>query len=618
MPKINVLDKHVAELIAAGEVVERPASVIKELCENSIDAGADQITVEIKNGGITYMRISDNGCGIAPEDVKTAFLRHATSKVQTAENLAAIGTLGFRGEALASVAAVSRIKMLTRVENSETGSDYSIEGGEEGELLDAGCPIGTTIIIKDIFYNVPARMKFLKRDASEAAAIAAVLDRLALSRPDVKFRFIKDGKQLMSTPGDGALLSAAHAGLGADFSKSLIEIDSGSDDIRVHGYVTAPSAARPNRNMQYFFLNGRSVKSTTFMAAVEEAFRRSIMSGKFPGCVLHVDMPLDSVDINVHPSKLQVRFENERPVFQAVYYAVKNGLEGTSVPAVPAPPFVSHTADIAPPPPPIFTPPPAPVFTAPRVNLDITVDDDFDKPAEPGTGTLNSVPPSMFFAAEPPLPKPPADTPVENAPLPSAPAQQRLFSEADYRVIGEAYKTYILVETAECIYVVDKHAAHERVIYETLSTGETPDSQMLLSPITVTLDKTEYAAILENLESLEAAGFEADDFGMGSVVIRAVPAMLTGKDIASIISEAAGNLIKKGTADLGAMDWLYHSIACRAAVKAGDKSEISELTALIRQVAPFDENGVRYCPHGRPVSFKLPKREFEQKFGRIV
>ena len=659
MPKINLLDKHVAELIAAGEVVERPASVIKELVENAIDAGATVVTVEIKNGGVTYMRVTDNGCGMAAGDVKTAFLRHATSKVREQSDLDCIQTLGFRGEALASVAAVARVKLFTCEPDAECGTEYVIEGGEGGELIESGCPVGTTIIVKNLFYNVPARQKFLKKDASEASAVAGVLDRLALSHPEVSVRLIRDGRQTLSTPGDGRLDAAVLSVCGRDFYAGLLPVDYSADQITVTGYVTAPKAARPTRSGQHFFLNGRFMKSGTFTAALDEAYRHSIMVGKFAGCVLHIEVPLESADINVHPAKTQVRFDNERPIFSAIYYAIKSALgQGDSVgglslpqPAAatqsaatepPVDPAPSEKAPILPPAPPVSAlvlpgqpeigamkeaegqTAPEPVEPAgQRVNLDVTVEGDFraQNLREPAGGTYYQCArlfdgpdePSVMPEAETAEPSPEAGNATVSEP---ALPETGLSLGTDLHLIGEAFSTYVFVQSGDAVWVVDKHAAHERVLYDQLQDSAAV-AQMLLSPVVVTLDKEEYAALVQHLSEMEAAGFEVEDFGLGAVIVRAVPAALVGSDIKALISEAAGNLLRTGTAGLEALDWLYHSMACRAAMKAGDHSAPEELLELLERVAPFDDNGVRYCPHGRPVAFQLSKKELDKQFGRV-
>ncbi len=623
MARIQVLDKHTAELIAAGEVVERPASVVKELAENAIDAGASTITVEIKNGGVTYIGITDDGCGFARDDVPVAFLRHATSKIREERDLDGIATLGFRGEALASVAAVARVELITRAEDELAGTRYIIEGGEEISLSDTGCPRGSTICVRDLFYNVPARMKFLKKDVGEANAVAGVVDRLALSHPEISFRFIRDGKDELLTPGNGDLFACIGSVLGREFAKTLTPLDYSLGGVHVHGFICRSDGARPNRTMQHFFVNGRYVKTRTAMAALEQAYKGSIMVGRFPACVLHIDLPTETVDVNVHPAKIEVRFVNEKPVFDAVYHGVKTVLEGgtprqatlhTPVQAA-APVIVSPTParEIARqtvaqaehhPVPPVSIPKPAPrpAYRPPvlrdsgsgiRKPWDITVDEPVVSVTPPPTPALAAPQPEI---AE------------QLVITPSAPAPVRL--------IGEAMHTYVLAEWQGSLYIIDKHAAHERIVYNDLKKAATHDSQYLLTPAAVSLSRDEYGALLEQLDALSAAGFEVEEFD-GSLLVRAIPAVLTGGDEAAILREIAGGLLS-GKRDITTdkLDWIFHSVACRAAVKAGDNSTPQELTALAKRV--LTEDDIRTCPHGRPVCVELTKKELEKQFGRIV
>ncbi len=642
---IKVLDKHVAELIAAGEVVERPASVIKELVENSIDAGATHITVEIRGGGIQYMRITDDGCGIPFDEVPTAFLRHATSKVWSEEDLVGVETLGFRGKALASVAAVAKVDMLT-AETDGDGTAYSIHGGEQIVHDKSGCPKGTTIMVRELFYNVPARMKFLKKDSSEATAVAGVMDRIALSHPEIAFKFINEGKVAMQTQG-GDLSAAIYSVYGRDFRAGLIPLDAESGAIKVYGFICKPEASRKSRGMQVMFINNRYVNSKTIRAAVEQAYKGSIMVGTFPSYVLFVEMKASDVDVNVHPAKLECRFTFEKPVFDAVYYAVKSALNkgyerseiklGNTKPHLTAPsvptatqikldiakvtnssaekPSVTNTA-FAPSAPPVKTGVPD-MFTAKSgfsvaenealrempirlrerdcppassaVNLDITVDDEPENKVKP---VVEADPVTFVPEAEP----------------------ERDLPEA--RLIGEAFKTYAIVEMGEDLIIIDKHAAHERMIYERLKNSADKSSQMLLAPATVTLSKEEFAAVMDNVAAIESMGFEIEEFGGASVLVRAVPSALTDCDAASLITEiAAGFLSHKNEAVIDRLDWIYHNMACRAAVKGGDKSGTEDLALLARQVALSDE--IRYCPHGRPVAYKLSRKELEKQFGRL-
>lgn len=686
MAKINLLDKHVAELIAAGEVVERPASVIKELVENSIDAGATAVTVEIQNGGASLMRVTDNGSGIAREDVPTAFLRHATSKVLNAEDLESIGTLGFRGEALASVAAVARVALLTRTEDELAGTRYVIEGGEQQTLEDAGCARGTVITVRDIFFNTPARMKFLKKDTTESNAVAAVLDKIALSHPEIAVRFVRDGKETLRSPGDGQLKSAVFAVFGREFTAGLIPVEYDLQGVGVTGFVSKPSHARPNRSMQQFFINGRTVRSRTAQVALEQAFKGSLMVGKFPACVLHLSIPAQAVDVNVHPGKLEVRFINERPVFDVVYYGVKTALaKGDSPNRITLPggaekPQPQQAA-------PFSAPAPAPQITLPGVfgtktEMPLALNDsgsgdavEISVPTTPAyhqTGRANptggaaqsltghswpvakqvspggafsditagqsgaaqggvspaeQIPDEIDFtpaaeqnAARDSLPESAPEFAAEIAPEPVVQPQDKAAGSMDFRYIGHAFGTYILLERTgtdgEELVLIDRHAAHERLLYERLKEQSgTAFSQLLLTPVPVLLEKNEYAAVLASLDLCEAAGFEIEDFGGGTVLVRSAPLSLTGEDIPDAVMEIAGYLAQSRTDVMTEhLDWLYHNIACRAAMKAHDDRSPEELIALVRQL---DENPqLRYCPHGRPISIVLTRKELEKQFGR--
>ena len=671
MAKINVLPKHIADLIAAGEVVERPSSVIKELMENAIDAGATSLTVEIRNGGVTYMRVTDNGSGIARDDIRNAFVSHATSKILTEEDLHGIGTLGFRGEALASISAVSRVDVLTRTPDDEAGTVYKIEGSEEVLLSDAGCPEGTTIVVRDLFYNTPARMKFLKKDVTEGNSVAGVVDRIALSHPEISIRFIRDDKQILVTPGNGNLKSTIYSVFGKDFSNALLETSYELNGVSVDGFVSKPTASRPNRSMQFFFLNGRLVKSMTASAALERAYKDSIMVGKFPACVLNINLPLEMVDVNVHPAKTEVRFSNERPVFDAVYYAAKNAITVKDTPnrLTLAQQELQRQAPFKP-------------ETGEQIKLDrkkpgrtelpekiegfwskelpkewerkgsgsskkkktptpLTAS---DKPAAETTGTpevaaaVEELKKEAF--AEPKTaetPKPnggpvpyvrKADRPAEEPK--KAPEPEELpvvedvpvvpFSEEtelpDFRIIGEAFKTYILVELEGKMLMVDKHAAHERILYDRLIANKEPvQSQMLLMPVTVSLSKEEYSAVLEQTDLLKEAGFEISDFGPGLIAVREVPVMLENEDVTVLLSEIAGKLLDKSDPTPAKLDWMYKNMACRAAVKAGDETPPAEQEKFIEYVLSHRE--VRYCPHGRPILIEMTRPELEKTFGRI-
>ena len=635
MPHIQVLDKHTAELIAAGEVVERPSSVVKELLENTIDAGATMVAVEIQNGGVTYIRITDNGAGIAREDVPTAFLRHATSKVRREEDLEAIGTLGFRGEALASIAAVSRVELLTCAAGETAGTRYTLEGGEDGRLEDTGCPQGTTIVVRDLFYNVPARMKFLKKDVSEANAVAGVVDRIALSHPEVSFRFIRDGREELLTPGDSQLRSCIYAVLGKEFSDSLLPVDYTLGGVHVHGFASKPAASRANRTMQHFFINGRYVKTRTAMAALEQAYKGAIMVGKFPACVLHLDMPPETVDANVHPAKIEVRFINEKPVFDAVYHGLKSALAAGDVPkqaVLPVRPAVGQPQAEQP-----HIPPPA-APRSPASHIDAILDKPPAQPTAPAPA-VPSAPPAArprpvlrdgtdapYYAAPSYLniertsvqpaaapEPPPAPPPVREEPAAPPPAEK---ASEPVVYVGEVFHTYVIAQMGESLYVIDKHAAHERLLYNQLKATPHNDAQMLLEPVSVPLGREEYAAVTAELETLGAAGFEVEDFGGSTVLVRAVPLILSGCDAAAAIQEIAGGFVSgKRELTMDKLDWIYHSSACRAAVKAGDSSRPEELRQLAERVLQNDD--IRYCPHGRPVCFELTRRELEKQFGRV-
>ncbi len=617
MPKINLLSKQVSELIAAGEVVERPASVIKELVENSIDAGSTIITVEIKNGGISYMRITDNGCGISQADVPLAFLRHATSKISNSDDLNSIATLGFRGEALAAVSSVSKVEMLTKTCDEQSGTYYKIEGGTETENSPSGCPDGTTIIIKDLFYNTPARMKFLKKDVSEGNACASVLDRIALSHPEISFKFIRDGKQVLSTNGDGNLQNTVYSVLGREFSNSLIEVQADNMGIAVSGLICKPFACKSTRNGQYTFLNGRLVRSGTVVAAVEQAYKNSAMVGKFPSFVLFINVPFDTVDVNVHPAKTEVRFSDEKRIFDCIYTAVKNSLSaGDTRPEVKVNkptfnPFERMTTQ---------------EYRQTAIQtLKMPVVEKFE-PVPTKTVTFKSE--SNFDFAKPkqftdiPVKEAPAQSVAENLPKPQKPSVDVNIEKTEEAeplpeiiLIGEAFGTYIVVQMNDSVFLIDKHAAHERILYNKLKNTRKIEVQALLTPLTVTLNKEEYSALVENTDLLLTCGFEVEDFGNSTVAVRAVPTTLVKEDISLILSEIAENLIKSGKVETEAEDDLFHTVACKAAIKAGTKISTTEMQRLAEKVLRTKE--IMYCPHGRPVAFEIKKRELEKMFGRI-
>lgn len=656
MPKIKVLPKEIAELIAAGEVVERPASVIKELMENAIDAGSSSVTVEIKNGGITYIRVTDNGCGISREDIRTAFISHATSKISTRDDLYAIGTLGFRGEALASIAAVSNVEVLTRTTEEETGTRYCISAGEETLVDDAGCPLGTTIVVRDLFFNTPARMKFLKKDVSEANAVAGIVDKIALSNPDVSIRFIREGKSALFTSGSGDLKTAAYEIFGKDFADGLIEADYSFESVKISGLVSKPTKSRPNRNMQFFFVNGRLVKSGTASAALSEAYKNSIMVGKFPYCVLNITTAPGLVDVNVHPAKIEVRFANERTVFSAVYYAAKNALEHRDeAPKVTIP----RTAQTE-----LFEPvrpkteqmrlpekqpdfwnrmssseyrsaqqPERPTYQQPAAREDIITVASPDKKPE----TADSEPSTIqhFLDAQRAKKEETAvieadirpEISAEAATLPDEKPEETARAldtavdekpaELPVTVIGEAFKTYIIVQQGESIFLVDKHAAHERMLFNELVKNDSKRStQMLLTPITVTLSKEEYSSVLDNLDMLMQAGFAVEDFGYSVVIVRECPMEISADEVADVVAELAGYLVENRQKLISEKkEWLFSLMACKAAIKGGMYTTEYEREIFIKRL--FASPEIRYCPHGRPVMIEITRRELEKNFGRV-
>ncbi len=703
MGVINVLDKHIAELIAAGEVVERPSSVIKELVENSIDAGAKNITVEIKNGGTTFMRVADDGCGIYRDDIKKAFLRHATSKVKTANDLDMISTLGFRGEALASISAVSRLQVITKNENEEIGSCYEIEGGDEISLEEAGCPTGTTFVIRDLFYNIPARSKFLKKDVAEGNVVSALMDKIVLSHPEVAFTFIRDGKQVLRTFGDGKLLSAIYSVFGKDFAKGLIPVDYTLDSVTVKGYISKPINSRPNRNMQNFFINGRFVKTRTGMAALEEAYKGSIMVGKFPSAVLQLTVPYEIIDVNVHPAKIEVRFINERPVFDAIYHAVKTALqqgderkqihfkENTAFNEIKkVNPFNNAQAVFAKaentpaekPIKPIERREPVLKNSEPKpynpfdeldlkdekpkpVSIDNLKMSDSSNPfdiyskqaikrnselenkkAEFSKQKLEKAEQLILKATQQEesltkheitvddLTAESTETPIEtevskeevkplkeisenktdnNDALTELPKEQ-----TKLRFLGEAFNTYIIVEKNDNeVLIIDKHAAHERIIYEKLKADSgSANVQYLLTPITVTLDKIDYDAAVSNLDMFAKCSFDVEDFGNGTLLVRSAPQYLAATEIADCITEMSG-YIASGKKDIYTekMDWFYHNVSCRSAIKAGNKSTVQELMDIAWTLEKNPQ--IKYCPHGRPICIVMTKYEIEKQFGRL-
>lgn len=699
MSQIRVLDKHTAELIAAGEVVERPASVVKELIENAIDAGASQVTISIESGGVKLIEISDDGTGIEAEDIPTAFIRHATSKIQTQDDLDHIQTLGFRGEALASIASVARVELLTRTQEADCATLYRIEGGESLGAEPAARGVGTTIRVRDLFYNTPARMKFLKKDSSEGTFVADIVAHVALSHPAVRFKFVREGKVQYVTPGDGQLHSAVYAVLGREFSRGLLELDNSTGPYRLWGLITPPKGCRASRSMQYFYINGRNVRNRTMMAALEGAYKGTMMQGKFPGCILMLQMPPELVDVNVHPAKVEVRFAREGDIFDVVYHAVKLALaqpgtgerqfafdapkeddqksdeikqENTAkqigftplsavLPAQADPgalpePSSREDADILSVP---MQRPSRPLRPATRatdpdwpeeVFAPIAVDAppmrEFalhspERPAMPETKLHVAAEENIFRKAtaedqldiQPELPEQgpvqdhmaawtAAEPPKQEQPPQKEETEQLGFdvsaAEPPLEYVGELFRTYILAQRGDEVCVIDKHAAHERQLFEKLAAdyGSVP-GQLLLQPLAVNLGAAEKQALLDNLPLLENAGLEVEDFGGTTVLLRTVPADVEPQNAEELLVELADKLAKGSRDALNERtEWVLHSIACRAAVKAGDRTSPQELMALAEkilsgQVPPF-------CPHGRPCVLKLTRKELEKQFGRIV
>lgn len=657
MPKINLLDKSVYELIAAGEVIERPSSVIKELAENSIDAGAASITVEIKRGGISYLRVTDDGCGISHEDIPTAFMRHATSKVYTQDDLDSINTLGFRGEALASVCAVSRVELLTKQREDQLGSIYRIEAGEPVEYDRAGCADGTTIIIRDLFYNTPARLKFLKKDVTEGNYCASVIEKLALSHPGISFRFIRDGRQTMLSSGDGEYYSAVYAVFGKQFAAGLIPVENVYQNTAVTGYVSSPLFTRANRSMQNFFVNGRSVKSPLCCAALEEAFRNTIMVGKFPSCVLCVNTDPSQVDANIHPTKTEVRFTNEKIVFDAVYFAVKNALMGydesreiklNTAPAraenIPQPerarssePLRTASAQVIEEPPktmpipsgrdaviypqekrepPKFTlrqetPQPA-QFTQPLPAAEQTYMPELvpAKKPEPKETPLSDLP-GFAFLSEKSFEKKPESVPQE--PDPVIPQER---PKEQIRVVGELFKTYIVCESTEGMILIDKHAAHERVNFERLKKGFDSSAQLLMQPEEVYLTPEEFNGMSEYADKLAQVGIIME-FTDGKARVTGLPQMLDKVPPAEIV-ECIAKIVSQGNtnAEGELFDDMLHTVACKASIRGNEDNDILELQVLAQEV--FNNPDIRYCPHGRPVMTQISRKQIERYFGRVT
>lgn len=658
MPEINILPKEVYSLIAAGEVVERPLSIVKEMVENSIDAQAKHITVEIKNGGTTYIRITDDGCGVAKDDVKKVFISHATSKIAAADDLNSILTLGFRGEAMASISAVAKVEMFTRAEGEELGTRYEIHGGQEIDFSEAGCPGGTTIVVRDIFFNVPARMKFLKKDVTEGNSVQGIVERMAISHPEISFRFIRDGRQVLVTSGNGDLKGAVYSVYGKELSDTLIPVDYSFEGMRVSGYVSRPHQSRKSRAMQFFFINRRLVKSVTAMAALEQAYKNNIMVGRFPACILNIEIDAKLVDVNVHPAKIEVRFVNEKPVFNLIYYGVKTAIEtkdtvkqadfGTSYDGRPYKNLEKHSVQVD------FLkkeePPKQMKFSSKQIDnfwqvaapskpiehkrkesygkaedyvifaenseksiesLDNAVNNDYSvtvkidfSEKENKKQALNNN--SVIADKE----EQQAETSVEIK------EEDRIAPE--FMVIGEVFNTYIIVQAENNLYYIDKHAAHERMNFERLKkqAENNISTQLLLLPAAVKLSAEEYSVITENLPLLARCGIIAEDFGNMSVIVREIPAILEDADAADLIIETAGKLLEHKTdIEPDKMDWIFHSASCRAAVKGGDYTSPEERELFVKRLLSMPN--IRYCPHGRPVMIEISKYEIEKQFGRI-
>lgn len=637
MARINVLPKEIYQLIAAGEVVERPSSVVKEMIENSLDAGAKNITIEIKNGGSTYIRITDDGCGIERDDVRKVFISHATSKISKKDDLNSIATLGFRGEAMASISAVSKVELLTKAENEEIGTRYEIAGGEELEFDDAGCPNGTTIVVRDIFFNTPARMKFLKKDVTEGNQVAGIVDRMAISHPEISFRFIRDGKQVLITSGNGDLKSTVYSVLGKEMSDSLMSVDYSFNDMRITGFVSKPTASRKSRAGQYFYINNRIVKSKTAMAALEQAYKNTIMVGRFPACVLNIELNPAQVDVNVHPAKTEVRFANEKPIFDLVYYAVKTAIENDRT--VKEVEFKEN---------PICWQESKNVYQN-NDNKSFQAKFDFFKKKDepPSQQVIKTKPRENFWQVEAPKPeykiardekpKPRVDINIEyeepeeisTAKSEDTPKEQDIekvviTDEKDnenfipnFKLIGEAFKTYLIVEIENELYFIDKHAAHERMNFERFKAQATVETQMLLAPIVVNLTKDEFIAISENVELIKKCGFELEEFGESQIIVRAIPSLVDGDSVKDLMLEIAQKLLEHKTDILpDKIDWIYHSASCRGAVKAGDYTSRQEQEMFVKKLLSMPN--IRFCPHGRPVFIKMSKYDIEKQFGRVT
>lgn len=659
MARIKVLSKEVSELIAAGEVIDRPSSVIKELLENSIDSGATNITIEIKNGGRTYMRITDNGCGMSYEDLPTAFIRHATSKIDVKEDLEKICSLGFRGEALASICAVSKVSVLTKQPCDKLGSHIENEGSDIVLLEESGCPDGTTIIVRDLFYNVPARLKFLKKDITESNAIAAIVNKIALSNPEISFKFIRDNKQDLITAGDGKLFSAIYSVFGREFSNSLLKTDYAYNGVKVSGYIIKPLLAKSKRNFQNFFVNGRYVKSVTCMVSLEEAYKNQIMVGKFPACVLMIDIDPSLVDVNVHPSKIEVKFSDEKLIYDAVYFAVKNALMNEQTPSEMVHEKTKHYNESK-----LygFKPKEGVQLSLKSDNLkENNAEPKFEfreEKAQPKNDFFNNFsvrvvapqankPASVFKSEKNEYkinyiqPQPVKDYAVtkgekdnlavtddykyirsdsfkKNDFKSAVPEVSEQKEEVFTKVLGEVFDTFIVCQRQNDMYLVDKHAAHERINFEEIKKSlNSLDCQMLISPVSVLLSYDEYDAIIENIESARNLGFIIEDAKAPFVKVLGLPVIINAEDAEEAVSELSKNYLNHmNDPQLDILDDLCHSIACKASVKGNIPSKLEELQALCEKV--FDDELTKYCPHGRPIFVKFSKREIEKLFKRIV
>ena len=658
MPKIIQLSPHIANLIAAGEVVERPASVVKELLENAVDAGASKVTIEIRDGGMTFLRVTDNGCGMAAEDARTAFLRHATSKLRCAEDLAAIGTMGFRGEALAAIASVSRIDLMTKTPGSLAGTSLHLEAGQILEESEVGCPDGTTILVRDLFYNTPARMKFMKSDTIEGSRVAAAVQLQALAHPEVAFQFLRDGKQVLSTPGNGGLQAAVYCVYGRECAQ-MVKVDSRWENYSLTGYVSKPTDARPSRSLQTFFVNDRPVKSKLLISALEEAYRNQIMVGKFPACVLHLTLPPAAVDVNVHPAKTEVKFLSEKAVFDCVHYGVLGALN--KQPDRPEIQFKSTGSNAAP----VSTPQPptaaAPLreepsgapkkesffrtMTAEEYKTLSTALKDAPQPKkEAATAAAAKIErpanmPLREFVMMPqvqekavpksperkPAPAEPAAPKVsfaaaQTAPLAEEPLAEQtaldMPAEIPWRMVGELYNTYIIVEQGDEAFLIDKHAAHERILFEKLKANpEGISAQSLLQPLPVRLNPSAAGELLANMDMLEELGFEIEEFGENTVLLRQIPMDLSPETAAEAVETLAADLLsgRRESKDT-VRDELLHTVACKAAIKAGWHNDEQELLAVAKAVMARED--LKYCPHGRPICVCLSKKQLEKQFKR--